>query len=181
MNNFLFLLISFFLSKIFSELTGKEAYDKGFTLLQLGREQEASEAFWIAILKSTPQIKNTPSSSSLTTNNNINKEEYDLKIALEQFMGTYHRRKIPEYGLLKIGKQFKLQGFEKEAIEYLQTVIKINSKLVEPYLLLGSMQSIEPNIRLKYMINALMIDPDGYHVYLLFFISIDLLFIIYFT
>lgn len=129
-------------------LSGKEAYDSGITLVQLGRDIEAAEAFWIAILKS----------------NELNPLEYDPRYALEQFMATYHRRKIPEYGLLRLGKQFKLQGLEKEAIEYLNTVINMNSKIVEPYLLLASMQSLEPNLRLKYIINALMIDPDGYHV-----------------
>jgi hypothetical protein len=79
-------------------------------------------------------------------------------------MATYHRRKIPELGLLRIGKQFKSQGLEKEAIEYLTTVISLNSKIVEPHLLLAGIQSLEPNIRLKHLINALMVDPDGYHV-----------------
>jgi hypothetical protein len=79
-------------------------------------------------------------------------------------MATYHRRKIPEYGLLRLAKQFKLQGMEKEAIEYLNTVVSMNSKIVEAYLLLSTMQTLEPNVRLQFIINALMIDPDGYHV-----------------
>jgi hypothetical protein len=90
--------------------------------------------------------------------------EYDIRHTLEQFMGTYHRRKIPEYGLLRLAKQFKLQGMEKEAIEYLNTVVSMNSKIVEAYLLLSTMQTLEPNVRLQFIINALMIDPDGYHV-----------------
>jgi hypothetical protein len=90
--------------------------------------------------------------------------EYDIRHTLEQFMATYHRRKIPEYGLLRLAKQFKLQGMEKEAIEYLNTVVSMNSKIVEAYLLLSTMQTLEPNVRLQFIINALMIDPDGYHV-----------------
>jgi hypothetical protein len=89
--------------------------------------------------------------------------EYDIRHTLEQFMATY-RRKIPEYGLLRLAKQFKLQGMEKEAIEYLNTVVSMNSKIVEAYLLLSTMQTLEPNVRLQFIINALMIDPDGYHV-----------------
>lgn len=194
---FFFIILNYF-KNIKTELSGKEAYEKGLLLVQLGKEKEASEAFWIAILKSSSssstsnsissssstQISSSSSSSSTSSSSSsssssiiTNKDEYDSKMAFEQFMGTYQRRKIPEYGLLKIGKQFKLQGLEKEAIEYLQTVVKINSKLIEPYLLLGSMQSIEPNIRLKYMINALMIDPDGYHVYLILFY---LLFVVFY-
>ena len=166
-----------------TELTGKQLYDSGFALLQLGREQEASEAFWLSILKSSikkkeKEVKNEKKRLKITLEDEKiderveidegeeeeEEEEYSIKTALEQFISIYYKRKIPELGLLKIGKQFKLQGLESEAIEYLTTVISMNSKLVEPHLLLSSMQSIEPNIRLKHMINALMIDPDGYHV-----------------
>jgi tetratricopeptide (TPR) repeat protein len=134
-------------------LTGKEAYDSGITLSQIGRHAEAAEAFWEAILGNSNQI----SATSATT-------DFDPRAALEQFMATFHRRGIPEQGLLRLAKQWKAQGLEKESIEYLQTVLTMNPKVVEAYLLLASMQTLEPNIRLKHIISALMIDPEGYHV-----------------
>jgi hypothetical protein len=183
-----------------NKLSGKEAYDSGVTLAQLGRDAEAAEAFWIAILRSSDYTTTPSSASTLTSSSSSSTSansgfptsppsslssptqiqpqqsqqqlqqlhqsllEYDIRHTLEQFMATYHRRKIPEYGLLRLAKQFKLQGMEKEAIEYLNTVISMNSKIVEAYLLLSTMQTLEPNVRLQFIINALMIDPDGYHV-----------------
>jgi protein O-GlcNAc transferase len=129
-----------------ADITGKEAFDSGLTLSQLGRDQEAAEALWTAILKT-----------------NENQGEYDTRHALEAFMATYQRRKIPEQGLLRIGRQFKFQGLEREAMEYLTAVININPNLVEPYILLAGMQTLEPNIRLKHIISALQLDPEGYH------------------
>lgn len=124
---------------------GKDAYDTGVTLIQLGRDEEAAEHFWTAIMRS----KDSPGA-------------YDVRLAIEAFMGTFHRRKIPEQGLLRIARQFKSQGQEEQAIDYLNTAISVNPNVVEAHILLGSMSSIEPNVRLQHLINALQVDPEGY-------------------
>ena len=140
-----FILLCSFFTLLALSTSGKDAYDTGITLAQLGRHDEAAEYFWVAILKS-----------------NENPHDYDVRLAVEGFMGTFHRRRIPEQGLLRIGRQFKSQGQEVEAIEYLNMVISINPKIVEAYLLLGSMSTLDPNARLGHLISALQLDPDGY-------------------
>jgi tetratricopeptide (TPR) repeat protein len=159
---------SSFSSSSFQGFTRKEAFDSGITLAQLGRDSEAAEAFWNAIL-GYPNSQNSYSHEGSVDAIDGSAREgegigFDPRIALEQFMATFHRRGIPEQGLLRLAKQWKVQGLEKESIEYLEMVVSMNPKLVEAYLLLASMQSLEPNIRLKHIISALMIDPEGYHV-----------------
>ncbi len=139
------LLLHCLLWTLYAISSGKDAYNTGITLTQLGRDEEAAEYFWVAILKS-----------------NDNPDDYDIRLAVEAFMGTFKRRQIPEQGLLRIGRQFKSQGQEVEASEYLNTVISMNPNIAEAYLLLGGMQSLDPNMRLKHLISALQIDPDGY-------------------
>jgi tetratricopeptide (TPR) repeat protein len=149
---FVTLLFQCMLSIFHAATVGKDAYDTGVTLTQLGRDEEAAEYFWSAILKS-----------------NEDPGSYDVRLAVEAFMGTFRRRQMPEQGLLRIARQFKSQGLEKEAMEYLNAVISLNPDIAEAHLLLGGMSSLEPNVRVKYLISALQIDPEGYKVtYLMF-------------
>lgn len=144
------LLLQCAVSNFHAATLGKDAYDTGITLTSLGRDEEAAEYFWAAVLKSNEDPAN-----------------YDVRLALEAFMGTYRRRQMPEQGLLRIARQFKSQGLEKEAKEYLNAVISLNPNIAEAHLLLGGMSSLEPNARVKYLISALQIDPEGYKVSLM--------------
>jgi tetratricopeptide (TPR) repeat protein len=126
---------------------GQAAFKRGLQYLKLGQYEEAADDFWIAIMHS----------------GNL-KPPYDLKSAFENFLFSYRKRNMVEYGLVRVGRQYISQGLVSDANLYIKQALEINPELVEAHLLLAKISGDDSNARLKHLIEALRIDPNGYEV-----------------
>lgn len=87
--------------------------------IQAGDYEGAASSFWSAIMRNDKSL-----------------DLDDLKNALDLFLFCYKKQGIPEEGLLKIGRQFILQGLVQEGTNYLNTALSINPHLLDVHMIL---------------------------------------------
>lgn len=145
-SNILFVIGNISKQQVYS-IDGQAAFKKGQQYLKSGKYEEAGEEFWTAILHS--QNLRPPN---------------DLKAAFENFLMSYRKRNMVEYGLVRVAKQYMVQGLFQECETYLNQALDMNPNLIEAHLLLAKSRTDDPNARLKHLIEALRLDPDGYSV-----------------
>lgn len=125
---------------------GQRAYKMGLKYLREGKNEEAAEKFWISILHS----------------DNL-EHPYTLMTAFENFMASYKNRNILDQGILRVAKQYIAQNVYSDAKVYLLQALAVNPKLVEAHLLLAKSPLEDSNSKLKHLIEALSLDPNGYN------------------
>lgn len=129
-----------------------EAFEQAKILERDGLLEEASEYYWMAIMRYNKKGSDDRHGS-----------RYSLQTLFEHFIAIYQKMGKIEYGYLKIAKQYITQGMIADAVNHLKKLIQEFPNMLEAYLLMARHGGADnPNEKIKYLMEALRLDPNGY-------------------